>query len=120
MEEELIEELIIVEEISSMQTQLTSCFDDFSRRYDILSSEISVTQNCNQLLTERIVQLERNAVKNAHYNSRESLEINPVLSLINNEVLETNICKALPLIGHEVKPDDLQACHRLKKGDFYY
>ena len=26
-----------------------------------------------------------------------------------------NICKALSLTGHEVKPDDLQACHRLKK-----
>ena len=34
---------------------------------------------------------------------------------ISDEELEVNICKALPLIEHEVKPDDLQACHCLKK-----
>ena len=39
----------------------------------------------------------------------------PVPPSINDEELEVNICKALSLTGHEVKPDDLQACHRLKK-----
>ena len=34
---------------------------------------------------------------------------------ISDEELEVNICKALPLIEHEVKPDDLQACHCLRK-----
>ena len=38
-----------------------------------------------------------------------------MLSTINDEELEVNICKVLSLTGHEVKPDDLQACHRLKK-----
>ena len=33
-----------------------------------------------------------------------------------NEELEDYIWKALPLTGHEVIPDDLQACYRLKKG----
>ena len=39
----------------------------------------------------------------------------PVPPSINDEELEVNICKALSLTGHEVKPDDLQACRRLKK-----
>ena len=59
--------------------------------------------------------MERNAVTNAQYQRRESVEANPVPPPINNEELELNICKALSLTGHEVKPDDLQACHRLKK-----
>ena len=93
----------------------TSRFDDFLRRYEVLSSELTISKNCNRLLGERIVQLERNAVNNAQYHRRESLEINPVPASIGDDVLESSVCRALSLTGHEVKPDDLQACHRLKK-----
>ena len=65
--EELIEELISVEDIFSKLSELTSLFDDFLRRHEILSSELTVSKNCNRLLSERIVQLERNAVNNAQY-----------------------------------------------------
>ena len=77
--------------------------------------ELTVSKNCNHLLGERIVQLERNAVNNVQYHSRESLEINPVPAPIGEDILESSVCRALPLTGHEVKPDDLQACHSLKK-----
>ena len=66
-------------------------------------------------MSERIVQLERNAVKNAQYHRRESLEINLVSTSIGNGVLKGNICKAFSLTGHEVKPENLLPCHRLKK-----
>ena len=115
--EELIDKLISVEDIPSKLSDLTSRFDDFLRRYEILSSELTVSKNCNHLLGERIVQLERNAVNNAQYHRRESLEINPVPASIDDDVLESSVCRALSLTGHEVKPDDLQACHRLKKKD---
>ena len=115
--EELIDELISVEDISSKLSDLTSRFDDFLRRYEILSSELTVSKNCNRLLGERIVQLERNAVNNAQYHRRESLEINPVPASIDDDVLESSVWRALSLTSHEVKPDDLQACHCLKKKD---
>ena len=63
--EELIDELISVEYISSKLSDLTCCFDDFLRRYEVLSSELTTSKNCDRLLGERIVQLERNAVNNA-------------------------------------------------------
>ena len=43
------------------------------------------------------------------------MEVNPVPPSIGDEEIELNICQALSLTEHEVKPDDLQACHRLKK-----
>ena len=98
--EELIEKLISVEDISSKLSDLTSCFDDFLRQYEILSSELSVSKNCNCLLSERIVQLEGNVVNNAQYHCRESLEMKPAPASIDNDVLEGNICKALSLTGH--------------------
>ena len=63
--------------------------------------------------------MERNAVTNAQYHRQESVEVNPVLPSISNEELELNICKALSLTRHGVKPDDLQACHDLKKKESF-
>ena len=71
--EELIDELISAEDISSKLSDLTSRFDDFLRQYEVLSSELTISKNCNRLLGERIVQLDRNAVNNAQYHRRESL-----------------------------------------------
>ena len=42
---------------------------------------------------------------------------NPVPTSIDDDVPESSVCRALSLTSHEVKPDDLQACHRLKKKD---
>ena len=113
--DELIDELMSIEDISSKLANLTTRLDDFSRRFEVLSSELGVSKNCNRLLSERIIQLERNAVNNAQYHRRESIEVSPVPASIGDEELEDSICKALSLTGHEVIPDDLQACHRLKK-----
>ena len=66
--EELIDELLSVEDISyihSKLSDLTSRFDDFLGWYEILNSELTDIKNCNRLLNERIVELERNAVSNA-------------------------------------------------------
>ena len=76
--EELIDELISVVDISSRLSDLISRFDDFLRWYEIFSSDLTVSKNCNRLQNERIIQLGRNAVNNAEYHRRESLEINPV------------------------------------------
>ena len=76
----------------------------FLRRFEVVSTDLAITKNCNRLLTERVVQLGRNAVK-----------VNPAPPSIGDEELELNFCKALSLIRHKVKPDILEACHRLKK-----
>ena len=46
--EELTDQLISVEDISSKLSDLTSRFDDFLGRYEILSSELTVSKNCNR------------------------------------------------------------------------
>ena len=89
--EELIDELISVEDIPSKLSDLTSRFDDFLRRYEILNSELTVRKNSNR------VQFERNAVSNAQYHRRESLEINPVPASIYDDVFENSVCRALSL-----------------------
>ena len=65
--EELIEELITFDDITSKISDLTNRFNDFLRRFEVVSSDLAITRNCNRLLTERILQLERNAFTNAQY-----------------------------------------------------
>ena len=71
--EELIEELIIVDDITSKISDLTNRFNDFLSRFEVVSSDLAITKNCNRLLTERVVQLERNPVTNAQHHRRESV-----------------------------------------------
>ena len=52
--EELIDELISVEDISSKLSDLASRFDDFLRRYEVLSSELTISKNCNRLLVKEL------------------------------------------------------------------
>ena len=65
--EELIEELITVDDITSKISNLTNRFNDFLRRFEVASSDLAIKKNCNTLLTNRVVQLENNAVTNAKY-----------------------------------------------------
>ena len=83
----------------------------------MVNSNLSISKRCNELLLERITQLERNNLNNAQYNRTETLEINPVPSDIADDVLEQSVCQALSLTGISAQPDDLQACHRMRKKD---
>ena len=95
--DELTDELMSIGDISTKLVNLMTWFDDFTRKFEILSSELAVSKNCNWLLSEQIIQLERNTVNNAQYHWCKSVEINPVPASISNEELEDNICKALSL-----------------------
>ena len=115
--EELIEELLPVSDISCQLKALNYRFDTFVVKHEELKSDMLVTKNCNTLLHQRIIQLERNAVNHAHYQQRESLEIKKVPHDIEDNVLEETVCRAFSLTGHEVTTDDLHACYRLRNKD---
>ena len=52
---------------------------------------------------------------NSQYIRRETSELNPVSAKTYDDVLEAGICKAILLTGVNIVPEDLQACHRMKK-----
>ena len=86
-------------------------------KYDNVNSELQQCKKFNSHLLTRIIQLECNAVTNSQYSRRETIELNPVPADITEDVLEENICKALSLTGVNVVPNDLHACHWMKKTD---
>ena len=104
--EELIEQLVSHDDIAAKLSELNKRSDEFSDKYEALHFELKITKNCNSLLLERVYQLERNAVSNSQYHRRETLEINPVLSAIQDNILEETECQALSLTGVNVSPDE--------------
>ena len=119
--DELIDEVPSLEnfknDINRKFSELNDRFNDFESKYEMVNSNLSISRRCNDLLLERITQLERNNLNNAQYNRRETLEINSVPSDIADDVLEQSVCQALSLTGTSVEPDDLQACHHMRKKD---
>ena len=64
-----------------------------------------------------MIQLEHNAVTDSQYSRWETIELTPVPAEIHEDVLEDSIRKALSLTGVNIAPEDLQACHRMKRSD---
>ena len=119
---ELIQELTninssFVNDINAKLTELSDRFNEFMSKYDQVHSELQQCKSYNSHLLTRIIQLERNAVTNSQYSRRETIELNPVPAEIREDVLEDSICKALSLTGVNVVPEDLQACHQIKRLD---
>ena len=115
--DELIDEFLSLEnfnnDINVKFSELNDRFNDFEAKYEMVNSNLLITRRCNDLLVERISQLERNNLSNAQYTRRKTLEINPVPSDIADDVLEQSVCQ----YGITAEPDNLQACHRMRKKD---
>ena len=50
--DELIDELMSIEDISSKLVNLTTQLDHFTRRFEIPPADLAVSKNCNQHLSE--------------------------------------------------------------------
>ena len=93
---------------------MDSWFKDFIKKYDKLNSELLISKNCNSLLLKCVTNLEHNALNNAQYVHRETIEIKPIPQSIPIADLGKKICWLLCLTGKTVKPDNLQAYHHMK------
>ena len=120
--EELIQELSdinssFVNDINAKLTDFSERFNEFTSKYDKVYSKLQQCKSFNSHPLTRIIQLERIAVTNSQYSRRETIELDPVPAEIHEDVLEESICKALSLTGVNVVPEDLHACHRMKRTD---
>ena len=62
--DELIDEVLSLENFNSdinvKFSELNDRFNDFEAKYEMVNSNLLITRRCNDLLVERITQLERN------------------------------------------------------------
>ena len=114
--EELIQELTdinssFVNDINTKLSNLEGKNNDFLSKYD----NVQQGKKFNSHLLTRIIHLERNAVTDSRYTRRGTIELNPVPADVTEDVLKENICKALSVTRVNVVPNDLNACHRMKR-----
>ena len=108
------EELLSFDNLSEKINDLTKKMDSITTKFDPIFSELQISKTWNSLLRKRIIDLGRSSLDNSQCLRREMIEISPVPLEVSDE-LEGLVCKALSLTGNEVSPNDLQACHHLKK-----
>ena len=94
-------------DINAKFSELNDGFNDFQAKYQMVKSSLWILTRFNDLLLERITQLESNNLNNAQYNKRETLEINTVSFYIADDDLEQSVCQVLSLTGISIEPDGL-------------
>ena len=112
--QQLIKLFLEVQQQSNETTnKLTNEIKLLKENYNKLESDILVSKTASSLLTEQMNNVERKCWANAQYSRRECLEVVGIHSSVNVKDLEGKVCTVFNRIGIAVKPDDIEACHRL-------
>ena len=81
-----------------------------------LTSELSVVKNMNNILENRIVNLEKQLSKNEQYGRRNNVEVSGISNGISDQDLEDNIVKTCKDSDITISSKDIEGCHRLPLG----
>ena len=81
-----------------------------------LTSELSIVKNVNNILENRIVNLEKQLSKNEQYGCRNYVEISGISNQIPDQDLEENVVKICKDLDINISPIDIEDCHRLPLG----
>jgi len=102
----------------SLQGFYDHLFDPTSGVITRLESQLAISTRVNETLMNQLSNVERTTISNSQYARRESLELHGVPESFDDDSgLEANVISLLNEIAPEadVKEDDLQAVHRLRK-----
>ena len=92
---------------------------DMNERIIRLESQIIVSSKTSDLLSRRILSLERQLLAAQQYSRRECLDIVGISKNIEDNQIEDKVCEIISGIGVTINPlMDIQACHRVgQKGN---
>ena len=72
----LIEELVKLSDIADRLKEIKDKFDNFSKMYEELKSDLVISKRFNSLLYSHIVQLEQSSLRNAQYPRKKTMKLN--------------------------------------------
>ena len=99
-------------EIANLSDNVKSLLSTNAR----LTSELSIVKNMNNVVENRIVNLEKQLPKNEQYGRRNNVEISGILNQIPDQYLEENVVKICKGSDINISPMDIEGCHRLPLG----
>ena len=78
-----------------------------------LTSELSVVKNVNNILENKIVNLEKQLSKNEQYGRRNNVKRSGISNDISDQDLEENLARICKDSDINILPMDIEGCHRL-------
>ena len=99
-------------EIANLSDQVKNLVSTNER----LTSELSIVKNVNNILENRIVNLEKQLSKNEQYGRRNNVEVSGISNDISDQDLEDNIVKICKDSDINISSKDIESCHRLPLG----
>ena len=81
-----------------------------------LTSELPIVKNVNNVLENRIINLEKQLSKNEQYDRRNNVEISGISNEIPDQNIEENVVKICKDLDISISPMDIEGCHKLHLG----
>ena len=114
IKQQLIKNFLEVQQQSNETiSRLTNEIKLLKENYKKLESDISVFKTLRSLLTEQLNNVKRKCWLNGQYSRHECLEVVGIPSPVNIKDFEGMVCTFFKRVGVIVKPDDIEAYHRL-------
>ena len=103
--------------LASQITNLTTEVKDLLGYFKKLKEVLPATKNVNIILTERVVQTERQSLANSQLSRRDIIEVIGMPSSIKGQDLEDKVRNNFGEIDVNINEWDIQTCHRLREKD---
>ena len=85
--------------------------NDFSK----LEADVKIAKNINNLLSQRVVDLERQCWANAQYSRRECLETVGIPRSVDDNSLEEKVIQVFEKVGCNIDSTSIESYHRITK-----
>ena len=108
---QLIDMFLEKESMSKSILDLTSEIQKLTGVVTRLESEVSILRRVNDELQKQLI-----CWANAQYSRRECIEVAGIPSTVSDNNLENKILKIFDKLGVPINPNNIEACHRIKKG----
>ena len=89
--------------------EICKLIDNFSK----LEADFKIAKNINNLLSQRVVYLERQCWANAQYLRRECQDIVGIPPPVDENSLEEKVIEIFEKVGCNIDSSNIEACHRI-------
>ena len=98
---------------NNIQDELRNDLNELKIKFCKLESDLHISRNVNDKLSDKLAVLERKCHANEQYSRRECLEISGIPAEVGDKDIEKKVLEVLDAIGAPVNTDLVQDCHRI-------
>ena len=98
---------------NNILNQLKNDLNDLKTKLCKLESDLHISRNVNDKLSDKLAVLQRKCYVNEQYSRREFLEISGIPAEVGDKDIEKKVLEVLDAIGAPVNTDLVEDCHRI-------